>query len=236
MSEDKQKRVYDPRYRVRVCPTRTSEFVAFQDRFLEELESTGDEIRCVPLAEGANGYYTSRGLATIQMHDRSELTLIAFGCKDVYCGEWYAGELAFRALRAADGVIPRDRVWLTTWGSNSRNLKRLRDLVVIHTEASLENKTKKMDAGLLPLHYTNGLRVRPSETQIKDIEACVTGELSLEKVTEPCKIRYETTAAYAWHEKYGILPGFHEDDVPAGLEPFVLSRASLPVLPDVKRA
>lgn len=235
MSEGNGRRFYEPRYRVRVCPTRTSEFVAFQDRFLEELESTGDETQCKPLAEGANGYYTTRGLATIQMHDRNELTMIAFTCKDVYCSDWYAGELAFRALRAAEGVIPRDKVWLTAWG-NGRNLKRLRDLVVINTEATLENKTEKAQAGLVPLHYSNGLKVKPSETLIKDIEECVTGELSLQKVTEPSKILYETTVAYAWHEKYGILPGFGKGEFPKGLEPFVMNRDSIRVLPDVKRA
>ena len=231
MSEDRP--IYEPRYRVLMSAPDGVSAVQRNDvlgRFLEELGKTSP-IKLRRETSYATSYITPRGLATAQVHDNGDLSMIAFRHQDVPGGEWYAGELALRALRAAEGVLPRESVRLTLW-----NRKQVRDLVTITAQAALGDKPKYVRAGVVPLHFTNGRTVHPSENLIKDLEEYVISDFQMQQVQEKTAVTYETTVAYAWHWKHGILPGFNSREVPKGLDWFTFNKGAIQVLPDAKRA
>jgi hypothetical protein len=216
MSGDNGSQVYQPKYRVFLRNVPRKDVFKFQYAFVEDLMHAGP-VACERQSDDTVMYHTKRGLAAVLRHENSCITMLAFDRVDALAPVWGAGELAFRALRAAQQYLPKDSYRLTL-----ANRNQVRDLIAVSVVARMNGDAVEAKRGVIPLHYMNNWHVRESDEQITDLEERVVDELCMKHPGCHGRVSYKTTVAYAWHKEHGVLPGFEEGDIPNRLKPFVL--------------
>jgi hypothetical protein len=226
MSGDDGNVVCQQKYRVFLRDVPRKDVFKFQYAFVEDLMHAGP-VACERQDEDTIMYHTKRGLAAILRHQSSCISILAFERNDSIAPTWGAGEIAFRALRAAQQYLPKDSYRLTL-----ANRAQVRDLITISVVARMNGDIAEAMLGVVPLHYMNNRRVPDSLGQIEDIEERVVDELCMKHPGCKERVSYKTTIAYAWHKEHGVLPGFEEGDIPKRLRPFVLREvaASVPAV------
>jgi hypothetical protein len=159
------------------------------------------------------GIVTEYGMVDVIRNKDDCLNFLVYKNIDIPRSAWRAGQLAYHAITGISKCYNPNRIDLSLKGG-----KCARDLVVVNVTATLGGQEKEATAGVIPLHYRNGKRISASEKEIGLLEQEVADELLLECPDKNPVVQYITTVAYAWHERHGILPGFHKGPAPKGLE------------------
>jgi hypothetical protein len=220
MSGDNGSQVYQPKYRVFMRNVPRKDVLKVQYAFVEDLMRAGP-VACERQSSETIMYHTKRGLAAVLYHADACMSVLAFDRNDIPAPAWGAGEIAFRALRAAQQYLPRDSYRLTL-----ANRSQVRDLAVVKVVAKMNGDAVESKLGAIPLHFMNNRRVPDSMEHIGNLEEQVVDELCMKHPGCNERVSYQTMVAYAWHKGHGVLPGFEEGDIPKKLKPFVLREVS----------